>query len=198
MASDLDREVSRAAKTIEPQSLAWLHIAKAERAIANDPRTQQGRGFHVSGSLRKRIGKILRDDHRFCIATVDVQPREPGIPAQVLQTALTKGTVATGAVEPRHAYAFAEFKTVSSWSSSRNPANDLVTRDNRQDWKIEIPFDGVQIGMTDAAGEHIQAHLSRPRFRVRDLGEAQWMVTDGIGLPQHHSLHLVLRSSGRQ
>ena len=88
---DLQDDVRRRAEAVqaEPKALsvsrraARPDAASPQRAIADDPRAEQRRGFVIAVALRDRIREIRRDARELSEAAVRVEPRELRLLAEI-------------------------------------------------------------------------------------------------------------------
>ena len=73
-------------------------------------------------------------------------------------------------MQPRHADAVADFEFADLGAESLHGSDDLVAGDDRQ-FRSDLAFDGVQIGVTNAAGAHAHKNLVGLRFGYRQVGQ---------------------------
>ena len=95
------------------------------------------------------------------------------------------GTDTAGVAEPRDADALAHCQPFYAGSDRIDPADDLVTGDDRhlRVWKFAI--DDMQIRPADAARGHLDANLPRPGLPIRQSRPFEGSPE----LVQHHCLH---------
>jgi hypothetical protein len=61
-----------------------------------------------------------------------------------------------------------------------NP-HHLVPRDNRIDWRVDIPLDNMEVGVAYAAGADFQKNLPRPGYRTGLFDHLERMIIDWSG-----------------
>ena len=160
---DLDQDMGRCAKTVEPQTLRVARNPVA--AISNEPgtkkRCQADRVLCVW--QRKHIGGV---GHAFfgkaTIARVACEPRRI---TKVLVACAAVLAVPAGVSEPWNSNTLPQFQGGDVSTDFRNPCNNFVARYQRQGRVFQIPVDNMQIGATDAAGLDPKADLLWPAFR---------------------------------
>jgi len=92
--------------------------------------------------------------------------------------------MAAGLAKPRHADAVAHREVFDSAAQRVDPADDLMTGDDRQQ-AVDVAICDVQVGPAHAARRDLHAHLARPRLGQGPLDEAQslaWCI-------ELHGLH---------
>src|SRR6185503_4853373 len=94
MTSDLDGNVSGRSKPVETEPLARLDSTEAQRAVADDPGTEQWRRLFITEDRWNRIGKDSRDERILRIPAIDLVAGEPGALAQILTPTRAKFAVA--------------------------------------------------------------------------------------------------------
>src|SRR6478735_6330519 len=109
---DLRGEVGAAAEPVDAEPAAWCDAAAAQRAIADDPGTQQGCGVLVVERVRQAVDVRLVGDTRVRIPAVEIPSGELRRAAEVLVTTTAVETAAIGASQPRHTDAVSDPETV--------------------------------------------------------------------------------------
>jgi len=105
--------------------------------------------------------------------------------AKVLPLRHAIGADAAGVAEPGDADPLAEAQPRYARPDRLDAADDLVTGDDRRFRIGQVSVQNMQVGATDAAGEHLDPHLALARFAVRQLGPDQRRLR----LEHHHGLH---------
>jgi hypothetical protein len=76
-----------------------------------------------------------------------------------------------------------------------NPTNHLMSGGQRKAGRTDIAFNGVEIGMTDTAADHMQERLARAGFRNGELYAAQRLLLNRKLLEDSKCFH-PLKQSG--
>jgi hypothetical protein len=97
----------------------------------------------------------------------------------------TKATDAAGVAEPGNADPLIDTKPFDAGSDRIDPADDLMTGDDRIFAGGQFTIQNMQIGATDAASQHLHSDLARSGPPVRHVGPNKW----GLGFVQYHRLH---------
>ena len=87
--------------------------------------------------------------------------------------------------EPGDTDALAHRQPFHAGSDRIDPADDLVTRDDRRLRVWKFPIDDMQIRPADAARCHLDPNLPRPRLPIRQGRPFK----GSLELFQHHCLH---------
>jgi hypothetical protein len=144
----------------------------AQRRIGGDTRAQQRRSTcQVQGSRHFQY-EILLDQYLLGISAlrpVTVQPintvvrvRSSGL--AVLLPAFTAGTaLQTRVHQTAHTHAIADLEAGHLCAHVDNPTNDFVTRHHGKVRIAPVIAHVVQVGMTDAAKEHVDNNVVRAR-----------------------------------
>jgi len=160
----------RGAEAVEAQPLAWLQSADAQRAIADDPAAEQRRdSCRISEGWRDQLDKGGLGQQLLRVAAVVMQPGEGGLRAEVLLLPATEAAEPAGTVQPGQPHPRTDRRPLHAWPERLDPADHLVSRDQRQARQGELALDGVKIGVADAADLHPHAGLAGTRLRRRHL-----------------------------
>ena len=157
------------AEPIETDALARLHARDAQRAKADDARTQKRCRVEIVEPVVERVHEVAARDHGRRVAAVDVVARERRCVAEILATLATEPAGAVRAAEPRDADARTD-RDVALARRLDHRADDLMARHDLRVPRREFAFDDVQIGAAHAAGMHLDAHLTgRERGHLASL-----------------------------
>ena len=179
------------AKAVDAERLG---IARhAQRAMADQPRTQQRRRGRIRVALgqRKAIGSLR--DCVVGIAAIDLVPREERRIAKVLLLGPAKETAAAGMPQPRNADAIATRKLEYAGPDRFDAADDLMAGYDRQARLGQVAVDHVQVGSTNATGCDLYEDLARTRHGIGNIPPLEKLPR---GL-QDHCFHPQHSRSGR-
>ena len=112
-------------------------------------------------------------DRRLGVAAVAVIPGVDRIPAQVLAPGDAMAARAARAPQPGDADAVSRPVPAHAGSECIHYPDDLVTGDQRQVRRPQIPFDHMQIGTADAARGHADPDLAGTGLGRRDVDPAE-------------------------
>ena len=157
----------------------------AERSPANEAGAEQRRKRDVAADLAERKGEPRVGDRRRREPAVSREAREDWLVAEVLAPILAVGARAASVAEPGDADAFARRETRDIRADRVDPANDLVTGDDRQHGVWQLAVDDVQIGPAYAAGQHLHPDLARAGLPVAQLGPPKLRPQ----LVEYHRVH---------
>ena len=166
-------------KSKQPDMLSGADIRLFERPITHDPGTQERRGLLIGNILRhgQDIAGVCK--HIFGESAINMETGETRILAEIFLPAAAILTLATGGMQPGNADAHPNLKgrrlaltpqlcgtgyLVKS-ADLVNSADHLMPRRDWQPWRVDFPFDGMQIRVAGAAYIDLDANLSRGRFR---------------------------------
>jgi hypothetical protein len=182
---DLTHDVRGAAEPVQTKSLRIT--AKSQRPVTDQPGAEQRRSLQVRVVRRDREAKTLVGNGELRVPAVDVVPGEARALAQVLAFGVAVTTHAAGPTQPRNPDAVADAKTVAG--PRRNDlANDLMSRNERQAWFLQITVDDMEIGSADAACSDPNQNLIRARFGFRKRLFAQRLTLSA----KHHGAHVTI------
>ena len=68
--------------------------------------------------------------------------------------------------KPRDADPFAHLQALDAWPYTVNPPDDLVARDDRQDWVWQLAVNDVQVRPANAAGKDLDPDFAWPRLTI--------------------------------
>ena len=157
MTRDLGDDVRRRAEAVEAEPLAVAR--EPQRAVADQPRAQQGRRLLVGVALGDREAEALVGDGVLGVAAVEVVAGEPGRVAEVLAAAAAVAARSVRPAEPRDAEPPPVLRL----------GDDLVAGHERQLRTRQLAVDDVQVRTAYAAGTHAQHHLTGSGLRDRKL-----------------------------
>ena len=131
------------------------------------------------------MGVCLRHRHEFGIAAVDVPAGGTKGGADILVR------IAGRVMDPADAHTVALAKPRGADPKPIDMAHHLVPRHHGQHWGGGAPLDLVKLGVADAAGCDLQAHLARARFGNRQvcLPQRRRILHDRADPIDHHGLH---------
>ncbi len=95
------------------------------------------------------------------------------------------GADTAGMAQPRNADAFADPEALHSRPEPVDPANDLMTGNDRRHRTGQFAVNDMQVRATDATGADLDANLAGPRLSIRELGPLKRRANR----IQHHGLH---------
>ncbi len=186
---DLEHDVRGGAESIEAEPPAGGNLGAAERAIADDPRAQQGSGLEVRKRLRYRVGERLGDDGELRVSPVGVVPGVPRDAAQVLGSRGAKRAGAASVAQPRDPDALADRAPRAAGAEPVHDPDRLVARDQGEPPRREVALDDVKVGPADRAGANAHPDLARRGLGVGHFGPPEGGVRDRrVGI-QHHRPH---------
>src|SRR5215468_3349837 len=141
MARHLRHDMGRSAKAInaEPRRLSrHRHARHLERAVADQPSTEQRRGLGVAVTFGnwKNVARV--GNGVLGIAAVDLVAGKARVVAKVLAARAAVEANAIGEAEPRHANALADGEASHLVADSLDTPHDLVTQYERKLWMREI------------------------------------------------------------
>ena len=152
------------AEAIEAELLAVA--GDGQRPPADQPGAEQGRERYVAAGFAQREGEARIGDCRGRETPIARISGEDRMVAQVFPVHAAIRTDAAGVAEPRDTDALAHCQPFHAGSDRIDPADDLVTGDDRhvRVWKFAI--DDMQIRPADAARGDLDPNL--PRARAAD------------------------------
>jgi hypothetical protein len=135
-----------------------------------------------------RIGK-----HIVGISSIHVKTGKPRIWAKIFLAALAKFTPPAGRIQPGDAGSIPYSKVFHTLASFIHNPDNLMSGDARQDRGMNIAFDGVEVGMADAA--HLHAEPDHPWWRVGRFPfcEGEGMVFSRLLAGQFKGTHSYFR-----
>ncbi len=186
---DLNAQVRARAEAVQPQPLAMLQIRQADRAVADDPRAEHRRDFHVAEAFRDGDGVVFVRGDVLGIAAVGGVAREQRRVAQVFLPVLAVDAGLVGPVQPGDADAVARLEARRARAERVDHADDLVSGDDRQLRIGKLTLNDVQIGMADAARAHAHQNLVIAGRRTLDFAQMQRIVLHRIRSIQNLRFH---------
>src|SRR5512147_460218 len=105
----------------------------------------------------------------FGVSAVDVEAGKAGGFAKVLLATAAIGASSVGRVEPWNADAIAFAMRFHIRAKLVDRADDLVSGNNRQLWRMYVAFDDVEIGMADTADGDAHANFTGTGRRHRNI-----------------------------
>ena len=169
---DLYDYVGGTAEAVEAEPAVGWNISKAEGAIADDSRAEEGGGLEVGEGVGDGEGETLIRQDMVGVAAVNVVAVEESGLAEVLAATLAEGAAAAGPVHPRDADSGPDFETFNLGAQFLHDTNGLVTWNQGRFSGRELTFDYVEVGAADATGRD-------PR-RVPGWGQAQVQGTPTV------------------
>ena len=125
-----------------------------ERAIADQARAEQRRGFGGRVALRQSKAVAAVGKRKLGVASVDVIAGEARAVAQVFPAASAIGAIPAGPAEPRHAHALPDAETLRARSPFDDLADDLMSRNGGPSQSRQFPVRDVKVGAAHAAREN--------------------------------------------
>jgi len=162
-----------------------------QRAIADQPGTEQGRRLGIGIAIGQREAIVLIGKSEFGVAAVQRIPGELGRRAKVLGPASAVRAAATRTPQPGDADPLTERKTFDTGASLDHSADDFVSQDKREFALPEFAVEDVQVRTADAACAYREQQLSRCGLWPRPFDESQ----RATGCFKQHRLHRVLSLS---
>jgi hypothetical protein len=126
--------------------------------------------------IRQRQGIFGFSQHKIRVASIDIEASELGIRAQVFFTALAKFADAASPVQPGDTNPLDRFETGDTFPQTSHATHDLVPNRQRQVGRVNIAFDGVQIGVADTAHLDLDQNLPRAWFWCGKIGQFQGKI----------------------
>jgi hypothetical protein len=105
--------------------------------------------------------------------------------AQIFTAARAKSADATGVAQPGDADALASVQIEDAGADRIDPADDFVTRDDRDLRVWQFAIDDMQVCSADTAGRDPHSDLTRARMTLGEFGHFK-RGPQGF---QHHCLH---------
>ncbi len=158
---ELKNDVSGASETEERNLLTFPNARQPVRAVADDSSAEERCSVDVGEYLWDGIRALDWDDDVFGVSSVDVEAGETRGFTEVLLVTPAKGAGTVGGMEPGDADAIAFAMSLNVRAEGVNHTNDLVSRNERKLWRMNVAFDDVQIGVTDAADVYADADFTR-------------------------------------
>src|SRR5262249_26483173 len=150
------------AKAIKPQAFAFAR--HYQRAVANQPRAEQGGCHRIVISVGNGEGEALVGQSVLRITAVDLVPCEAGPVAQVFPPTSTINPFAARPAEPGDTHALADGKALHSLVFFHNSADNLVAGNQGQFRLGQFTVDNMQIGAADSAGTNLKQDLIGARL----------------------------------
>ena len=147
----------RRPETVQAKPLCLA--SHAQRAISDQPGTQQWRCLGVAVSIRHRKAEALIGQGEFTIAAVDLITGKSRLRAQVLAARSAERALATGPAEPGHADTIAYGKALHPRPHRRDGADDFVPGDQRQLGLRQVGIDNMEIRPANRTGMHPDQYL---------------------------------------
>ena len=186
----LDRDVSRRSEPENTErTAAGQGAGHAQRAQADHPGAQEGRGLVVRERVGKGIDEVGPGPHALGVAAVHVQPAERRGTAEVLVAAAAGLADAARAPQPGEADACADDPGRDAWTDGINDADDLMTRDDRRRGEGKVALHRVEIRAANGAGAYRDHQLARARDRIFDLAQFERALLHRRRAGEHHRLH---------
>ena len=189
MQGDLRGQVGAAAEAVDAEPAAWRDAAAAQRAVADDPGTQQGCRVFVVERVRQGVGVCLVGDARVRIPAVEVPTGELRRGAEVLVAAPAVGAAAVGARQPRHADPVTDPETVRTGSHGIDQPDDLVAGDGARPVRREVALGQVQVRPADPTAGDADEYLPGSGHRGRPLDPDQRAGVDRTRRVDHPRPH---------
>ena len=179
---DLCRQMRGSAEAVDPQPAADGQLGAAERAVADDPRAQQGRRLLVREARREPVGEVLGHGDEFRVAAVAVPAREHGGEAEVLFSAQAEAAGAAGPAEPGHPDPVAGGEPRGAGPARHYFADDLVARNDAGAPRGEVTLGQMQVRAAHSAGPDPHQHLPGARPGIGALIRHEWAASHRPGL----------------
>lgn len=185
----LDRTERRSAEAVKTKPPARLYARDTECTVPNHPATEQWRGidrFEPSREPEREVGP-----HRDSLgkAAITVPAGERRLLAEVFPTSPAAGTCPTRTGEPRHPCPVANTPAGHPRAHRLDDAYSLVTGDQRQPMRLEIPFRELKVGTADTACLDPEHKLTRAGFRIREPRKPERTAGNRTGPFEKGSLH---------
>ena len=132
------------------------------------------------------------DGRIFGIAAVAMEARKKGAVAEIFPARTAKGALPAGELQPGDADAVPCVEPMGLGALVRYGPHDLMSRDDRQSRRMNIPFRRVKIGMTDSADMNAHQDFTRLKGRQGQLGRLQRVLHNAPGLPEHEGFHVMM------
>ena len=161
---------------------------------SDDPGAEERRDKLVGNGGRQMIRKGVRDDHRLGIAPVDMVAGEAGAIAQVLIASPAEVAGAARLVEPGDTDPIPLSESCRCCAAALDDAHDLMAGNQRQPGKRKLPLDGMEIGVTEAAGGDSKPHRARPGLGARQISERERRALDRPWGLKAHRPHRIRKS----
>src|SRR5207245_1552502 len=160
-----------------------------ERAIADQARAEQRRGFRGRVALRQGKAVAAVGKRKFGVASVDVVAGEARAVAQVFPAPSAIVAIPAGPAEPGHAHALSDAETLRARSPFDDLADDLMSRNGGPSQSGQFPVRDVKVGAAQAARENAQEKLSRIGLADFTIDEPERLAGGG----ELHRAHFLSR-----
>jgi hypothetical protein len=141
--------------------LARLDSTQAQRAVANDPGTEEGGRFFITEDRWNRIGKCCWDERILRISAIDLIAGKPGALAQVLSPARAKFAAAARVLQPGDPDSLADSPLTHAGANLTHDPDGLVAGNERKRGVGQLAFDDVKIRPADPADSEAYQDLPR-------------------------------------
>ena len=190
--SHLQDEVCGGAKAVDPEPFARTNAAQTIGTVSDDARAQQGRGVPIGERLGNWVGEVLMYGCVFGVTSVHMQTGELGVFTQILEIVAAEPASLIGEVKPWDADAVSKFEMSGVAAQGIDEAHDLVPGNDGQLGKVEVAFNGMEIGVADAAAGNADANLARRGIGDGKVHQAEGRLFDRTGLIEDHGPHAII------
>src|SRR5262249_52101166 len=129
-ARDLADDVRGGAEAVQPEPLRLA--CQAQRAVADQPRAEQGSGLQTFVARRERGAEALIAARTRGVAAVEGDPGEAGVLAEVLAPRAAVAARAARPAAPRHSDELARLEAARAGTQLGDRPDDLVAEHERQ------------------------------------------------------------------
>ncbi len=189
MSGQLQNDVRRAAEPEQSDGSALANSAKTVRTISDHSSAKKRRGAWIGKDRRDRICTLGWNDNGLGISAIHMKTCETRIFAEILFATQAEPARAIGRVQPRNTDAITFAVTANVYAQSVHNAHGLVTGYERHLRWVNIAFDDVQVGVTDAAGADANANLTRARRWQRPILKPKRLLLRSSLPAQNHRTH---------
>jgi hypothetical protein len=189
MTSNLDGNVSGRSKPIETKPLTRLDSTQAQRAVADDAGTEEGRCFCIAEDRWNRIGKCRRDARILRIPAIDLIAGKPGALAQVLAPACAKLAGTARVLQPGDPDSLADCPLTHAGASLTHNPDGLVAGNERKCGVGQLAFNDVKIRPADPADSEANQDLPGAWLGYWKFPKLQGGSSHVRCARQNHGLH---------
>ena len=186
---DLNGNVRRGAKPVKTERFAGTNLAEPQRAVADDAGAEQRRRRFIRKRDGNGIGEILRDDGKLRVPSIHVKTGEARKFTQILPAVSAVFAGAAGIMEPWDTHAVPFTEAARTLTSGFYDTHDLMSGNNGQPGRRQLPFDDMKVRKAQPAGFHPDTYFTKPGLRFGRLHGSQRSFPNVGGLFQHHRAH---------
>ena len=151
MSHHFQNEVTRSPKSGKTQILSVLEIGQSQGSVTNSTGTQQGSSLGITKNVGNVIGEAFLYCHILGISAIDISAGSLEVRTQIFSTCQAELACPTGMVNPGYTDPISDAETVGSTTDCFDPADYLMTGNNRQMWRRCSALNLIKLSMTNTA-----------------------------------------------